>query len=1258
MARRSTPTSSDGTQPPTGRVVDVDVDEEMRTSFLEYAYSVIYSRALPDARDGLKPVQRRILFQMGEMGLRPDRAHVKSARVVGDVMGRLHPHGDTAIYDALVRMAQDFSLRLPLIDGHGNFGSLDDGPAASRYCVTANTRVRLADGSSPRIGDLCTVGPDSDQDVDLEVLDKDGKRVAADRLFHSGFHPVLKLTTDSGHVLRGTGNHPVLCLVPVLGIPVLQWMRLDELEPGTVVALAREAWTTAVPTPDEWNRGVLAGAWVSEGWASTKRAGFNNTDPEFFRHVLRAYDEVIGGPRYTAARTLPSGKVIQEIDVQNTDAFADGPLKTMIEAKADAKSIPDYVWTDGPGTKRAFLMAAFEGDGSIANGPNDGVSVQYTTYSEQLAEEMLEMLLEFGVSARLWRNEKRGEIRLIISGRHNLLAFHHRIGFLTAKKQRLARRIESLTRTTHRLSRDHAPYVRQYLEEVLPAGQGRGTGRKWLLNHNLDRYERWQTERPLLLHKLKDPEVRAVISAVMDPGYRYVTVESVIPGGTEAVFSLRVQSEDHSFLAGGFVNHNTEARMAVSATAMVDGLDEDVVDFVPTYDNSSTQPSVLPSAIPNLLVNGASGIAVGMATNMPPHNLGEVVAAARHLIARPGATLEDLMRFVPGPDLPSGGRIVGLEGIRDAYATGRGTFRTRATARIEDITARRKGIVFTELPYAVGPEKVIEKVKDAVSAKKLLGVSAIDDFTDRQHGTRLVVEVKTGFQPEAVLEQLYRLTPLEDSFGINNVCLVEGQPRTLGLRELLQVFIDHRLEVVRRRSTHRLTKRRERLHLVEGLLIAVVDIDEVIQVIRTSDDGAAARTRLMEVFELSELQAEHILELRLRRLTRFSRIELETEREELLAAIAELEALLADEQLQREAVSDELAQVARDHGTPRRTVLLEAGAAPATAAVPLQVADDPCWVLLSATGLLARTGGAELSAGGPRTNHDVLRSTVRTTARGDVGALTSRGRVLRVGVVDTPVLPPTAGAPSLSGGAPLREFVSLEAGEDVVALVPLTPQPGDEEGAGLALATAQGVVKRVAAEPWGARDSWEVIGLDGSDAVVGAAWLSTGTEELVFVTSDAQLLRFSASLVRPQGRPARGMAGVRVTAGERVVAFSAVSAAEAARTEVVTVAAAEGALPGSPGISVKVAPFEEYPPKGRATGGVRCHRFLRGEGSLALAWVGPGPARGASATGAPVELPEPTGRRDGSGVPLAGALTAVAGSPVPAEEDDGTSVRG
>jgi DNA gyrase subunit A len=797
------------------RVVDIDVQEEMQGAFLEYAVSVIHSRALPDARDGLKPVQRRILYSMSEMGLRPDRGHVKSSRVVGDVMGKYHPHGDSAIYDALVRMAQPFTMRLPLVDGHGNFGSLDDGPAASRY---------------------------------------------------------------------------------------------------------------------------------------------------------------------------------------------------------------------------------------------------------------------------------------------------------------------------------------------------------------------------------------------------------------------------------------TEARPAPAALLMTAGLDEDTVDFVPNYDDQLTQPGVMPAAFPNLLVNGVSGIAVGFATNMPPHNLVEVIGAARHLLANPTCSLDDLMKFVPGPDLPLGGRIVGLEGIRDAYLSGKGSFRTRATSRIEKVTPRRQGIVVTELPYLVGPEKVIEKIKDAVQAKKLQGISDVKDLTDRKHGLRLVIEVKNGFNPEAVLEQLYKLTPMEDSFAINNVALVDGQPRTLGLKDLLRVYVDFRTDVVRRRTEFRLGKRKDRLHLVEGLLIAILDIDEVIQVIRTSDDAGIAKARLIDVFDLSDAQATYILDLQLRRLTKFSRVELENEKSQLERQIEKLEAILGDEKLLLRTVSAELAEVAKAHGTPRRTVLLESAGVPATTSTPMEVADDPCWVLLSSTGLMARTTTDEPPAAeGSRSRHDAIVGAVRTTARGEVGLVTSRGRLVRLSALELPMLPPTNGAPSLSGGAPLAAYIDLPRGEEPLTIVSLSA-----DSPGIALGTAQGVVKRVSTD-YPARPDFELIGLKDGDEVVGAAQLQTGSEDLVFITSDAQLLRFGAGSVRPQGRPAGGMAGVKLAAGQRVVFFGAVDPQGDA--VVVTSSGSSGALPGTEPGSLKVTPYAEYPAKGRATGGVRCHRFLRGEDTLVLAWAGATPARAAAANGVAIELPDATGRRDGSGTPATTPIARVAGPP-------------
>ncbi len=335
---------SDTPNPPTGNndpgdanddpslaVQPVALQDEMERSFLDYAMSVIMARALPDVRDGLKPVHRRIIWDMEEQGFRPDRPFVKSARVTGDTMARYHPHGDSAIYDALVRMAQPFSLRHALIDFHGNYGSPDFGPAAARYCVTGDTRVRMADGSSLAIADLVDVPNDSERDVDVAVLDRDGKPVRASKAFNSGVHPTKRITTRAGFTLRGSHNHPVLCLVPVAGVPMFQWLQLDEIAPGTVVCIARNAWMNVVPTARESMLGVLCGAWVSEGWASDTRAGFNNTDQSFFDDVVYAYDALVGGPRYVYSRqTRVDRKQIFELDIQNLAAFREGPLAELI----------------------------------------------------------------------------------------------------------------------------------------------------------------------------------------------------------------------------------------------------------------------------------------------------------------------------------------------------------------------------------------------------------------------------------------------------------------------------------------------------------------------------------------------------------------------------------------------------------------------------------------------------------------------------------------------------------------------------------------------------------------------------------------------------------------------------------------------------------------------------------------------------------------------------------------------------------------
>ena len=874
-------------------IVETPLNEEMSKSFLEYAYSVIYARALPDARDGLKPVQRRIIYQMGQMNLNPDRPYMKSARVVGEVMGKLHPHGDSAIYEAMVRLAQPFAMRLPLVDGHGNFGSLDDGPAASRY---------------------------------------------------------------------------------------------------------------------------------------------------------------------------------------------------------------------------------------------------------------------------------------------------------------------------------------------------------------------------------------------------------------------------------------TEARMAQAALGMNANIAEDTVDFTPNYDNKLQEPTVLPAAIPNLLVNGGSGIAVGMATNMATHNLGEVVAAAKYLMHHPDATLEELMRYVPGPDWPSGGVIVGRKGIREAYETGRGALTTRSVTHIENVTARKKAIVVTELPFMVGPERVLERISEGVKNRKLEGISGAIDLTDRHNGTRLVIEIKTGFDPNAVLAQLFKHTPLQDNFTINNVALVNGRPHTMGLKEMLQVWVNHRRVVIRRRSEFRKKKALERLHLVEGLLLAMVDIDEVIQVIRSSDDAEAAKTKLIKVFDLDEIQAQYILDLRLRRLTKMSRIELEAERDDLKQRIEELDRILASTEALDGVVIAEMDEAVATYGTPRRTVLLDedadgrlvpvaahgddgvsasavaaartaatvssaaadvAAAAKAAkkagednaAAMALQIDDEPCAVMLSATGLIARTSEDALerwenrSSADQRVKDDQIISIFRTTTRSSYGLITSAGRLIVAHVVELPVV--SADGPlHVTGGVHAEELIGMTEntdpirGERVIAAIamPTANDSGDHaaEPAPLALGTRNGVIKRWNRESPTTMDSWSIIDLKDDDEVLAAAE-ARDEDRLVFVSTDSSLLTFDAKNVRPQGRTAGGMAGIRLAEGCSVAAFAVIPANKvawnyeegdnglfsASGAVVLTVAGDSEALPGTENGSAKVTPLEMYPTKGRGTGGVRSQRFLKGQDTLILAFVGTYPVHASTEGGAGVELPKPDMRRDGSGTELSAPIAIV-----------------
>src|SRR5580658_4041755 len=466
-----------------GNIEPRALEEEMRTAYLDYAMSVIVGRALPDVRDGLKPVHRRVLYAMNELGLSPNRSYSKCALIVGEVMGKYHPHGDSAIYDTLVRMAQEFSMRYQLVDGQGNFGSIDDDPAAAmRYCVTGDTRIRTTAGTV-RVDSLSpTAGPNSDNPLDIEVLDRLGRPVRASKLFHSGEHPTFRLRTSEGYELTGTANHPVLCLVDMVGVPLLMWKLLEEIGPGDRVLIHRS--TTSEAAPDEHARmlGLLAGAFVSEGWFGDRRAGFNNVDEEFFVAVLSAYDALVGGPRYVYSRRIASGSICHELDIQNLGALRVSPLSEMEGLTSEHKRIPEFVWAADSGLKRVFLQALFEGDGSCSILPRSTIQISYSTRSAGLARDVQQLLLEFGVIARL-SVSARGEIKAVITNRRDARLFAERVGFFGVKQEKLEQALAGIPLTSRALSHDHVPHVADY---VRAEGATAYADRDWLRRHNVD----------------------------------------------------------------------------------------------------------------------------------------------------------------------------------------------------------------------------------------------------------------------------------------------------------------------------------------------------------------------------------------------------------------------------------------------------------------------------------------------------------------------------------------------------------------------------------------------------------------------------------------------------------------------------------------------------------------------------------------------------------------------------------------------------
>jgi DNA gyrase subunit A len=924
------------------RVELVGIEVEMQRSFIDYAMSVIVSRALPDVRDGLKPVHRRVLYAMYDGGYRPDRGYVKCARVVGDVMGNYHPHGDTAIYDTLVRLAQPWSMRAPLIDGNGNFGSPGNDPAAAmRYCLAGDTCVRMADGTEVPIETLVPgIAPSSEVGVDLKVVGLHGDPVPVTKVFHSGSHPTLRVLTTRGDLV-GTTNHPVLAWSGA----DWRWLLLDEVRPGDLLARASSDGGTPLD----------ATSWLV---------------------------------RDDAARRLPT------------------PL---------------------PATA-------------------------------------------FGTD-----------------------------------------------------------------------------------------------------------EVVAVEDA-----------------GVQPVYSIRVDTDDHAFVSNGFVSHNTESKLAPLAMEMLREIDQETVDFVPNYDGRSQEPTVLPSRIPNLLVNGAAGIAVGMATNIPPHNLREVASGVEWALDHPDATseelLEALLERIPGPDFPTAALIVGKQGIEEAYRTGRGSIRMRAVVEVDEDRKGRTILVVTELPYQVNPDNLAEKIADLVKEGKVSGIADVKDESSARTGQRLVIVLKRDAVAKVVLNNLYKHTPLQDTFGANMLAIVDGVPRTLRLDEFVSNYVAHQVTVIQRRTQYQLRKAEERAHILRGYGRALDQLDAVIALIRGSESADAARTGLMDLLGVDDIQARAILDLQLRRLAALERQALIDELAEKEREIADLKDILANEPRQRSIIKTELAEIVEKYGDDRRTRFV---AAEGDLSDEDLIAQEDVVVTVTRGGYAKRTktdvyrqqrrGGRGVQGAALRED-DIVEHFFVTTTHHWILFFTNKGRVYRAKAHELPEQARTA------KGQHVANILAFQPDEKIAQVIDIK----DYDAAPyLVLATRKGITKKTALRDFDSNRSGGLIAVNlrDDDELIGAALISN-TDDLILVSRQAQSIRFTADdeALRPMGRATSGVIGMRLNPGDELLSMQVVK--EGAALLVVT----DGGFG-------KKTRMEEYSPQGRGGKGVLTARLVAKRGKLVGALV-------------------------------------------------------
>ena len=1147
----------------------IEITSELKEAFLDYSMSVIVDRALPDVRDGLKPVQRRILWAMWDSGLNSSAKLRKSANVVGEVLGRYHPHGDMAVYDAMARMAQDFSLRYPLIQGQGNWGSIDgDRQAAMRYCVTGDTLVTTNKGLLP-IQDIIKTNK-LEENIDIKILSKDRTINKASKWFDSEEHKTIKVTTGNGFEIQGSYNHPLLTWSKKdKQAPKFAWKLLEEIKEGDTVVIDRTAdllWPTKevnlktfypdrnknprrqkqiLPKTLTKELAHILGAITAEGSAADYKIEFCNSDKNWIEQFKKDFKKVFPETRLHEFNRKPSSygkKEYTRLEIHSREVvdflYNIGFSKT----KSPLREIPHTILKSPKHIVASFLQSYCEGDASVSSSQKMN-ELSCISVSEKLIKQLQIVFLRFGIIGTKRFDKYRGTHKLYLRGLKNYKIFKNEINFLSDRKKEKLNFIIQKNKKESTLT-DYIPFLRDYVKENI------NRDRRFISKNNFDRYNNLEERKDRVLCAVKEESqitTSEILENLLENNYLFDKVTEIKQAGIQRVYSIRVDSNCHSFVANGFINHNTECRMTKIAEEMLLDIEKDTVDWKQNYDASRKEPGVLPAKLPHLLLNGTMGIAVGMATSIPPHNLGEVIAATTHLIDDEKATNEDLLEHIKGPDFPTGGIIYNQKAIKEAYIAGRGAITTRA---VVDIVGRKGGeksnqldIVITEIPYQVNKSDLIMKIADMVVNKKLEGIKDIRDESDKD-GLRIVIEVKTDASPQKILNFLYKHTDLQKNFNVNMVALEGGlQPRVMSLKDILGAYIVHRLDTVRRRAEFELRKAKERAHILEGLYKALGIIDKIITTIKKSKNREEAHKNLIKTFKFSDAQTSAILDMRLQSLAALERQKIEEELKAKKKLIAELESLLASRAKMKKVIKDELQEVSDKFGGERRTKVVKGGLD--SFSEEDLVPEEDVIITLSQGGFIKRItptavrsqkrGGKGL-IGGELGDDDIVNQFISANTHDSILFFTDKGKVFQTKVYEIPVGSRT------SKGKSIHNFLDVPNSDHITSIVAYSEKSLKSEENFLVMTTKHGVTKKTPLQDFAnvRKNGIIAINLKKEDQLKWVEF-STGQDDVIITTTKGQAIRFKEKDVRSMGRASSGVIGIKLGKDDEVSSMNIIT---------------------------------------------------------------------------------------------------------------------